>query len=71
MTSTVNQAFTLKANLRNVLGSAESRRIRKAGQLPAIIRIKNGTNLNVVVDAKELSILMMIWNILITLLIAQ
>jgi large subunit ribosomal protein L25 len=45
--------FNLKANLRTKLGSAESRRIRKAGQLPAIIRDKNGENVNVVVDSKE------------------
>ncbi len=49
MTST----FTLKANLRTVLGSAESRRIRKAGQLPAVVRIKNGTNLNIIFDIKD------------------
>ena len=45
--------FNLKANLRNTLGSADSRRARKAGQLPAVIRIKNGTNLNIIVDAKD------------------
>jgi large subunit ribosomal protein L25 len=45
--------FNLKANLRTKLGSAESRRIRKSGGLPAIIREKNGENVNVVVDSKE------------------
>ena len=45
--------FNLKANLRNVLGSADSRRMRKAGHLPAIIRIKNGENLNILVNAKD------------------
>ncbi|MES2677294.1 MAG: 50S ribosomal protein L25/general stress protein Ctc [Pseudomonadota bacterium] len=45
--------FNLKANLRKVIGSADSRRVRKAGQLPAVIRIKNGENLNITVDAKD------------------
>ncbi|MFT7098717.1 MAG: large subunit ribosomal protein L25 [Rickettsiales bacterium] len=45
--------FNLKANLRTKLGSSESRRIRKAGHLPGIIRDKNGENVNIVVDSKE------------------
>ena len=45
--------FNLKANLRHTLGSPDSRRVRKAGQLPAVIRIKNGENLNITVDAKD------------------
>jgi len=45
--------FNLKANLRNTLGSADSRRVKKAGHLPAVIRIENGKNLNITVDAKD------------------
>lgn len=45
--------FNLKADLRQSLGSADSRRIRKAGKIPAIVLGSNGQNLNIVVDAKE------------------
>jgi len=45
--------FNLKANLRTNLGSSDSRRVRKAGQIPAVIYGKNGQNLNIVVDAKD------------------
>ncbi|MCE3255332.1 MAG: rplY [Rickettsiaceae bacterium] len=45
--------FNLKANLRSTLGSAYSRRARKAGQLPAVVHGKNGENLNILVDVKE------------------
>jgi large subunit ribosomal protein L25 len=46
--------FDLKADLRKVLGSADSRRIRKAGQIPATISTKDGKSTHIVVDAKEL-----------------
>ena len=45
--------FNLKANLRTNLGSSDSRRVRKSGQIPAVIYHKNNKNLNVVVDAKD------------------
>ena len=44
--------FNLKVNTRNSLGSSNSRRIRKSGQIPAIIYNKNGANSNIVVDGK-------------------
>jgi large subunit ribosomal protein L25 len=49
MTST----FNLKANLRTTLGSSDSRRIRKAGQVPAVIYNKGSENLNIVVDSRD------------------
>jgi len=45
--------FSLKANPRTNLGSNDSRRVRKAGKIPAVIYNKNGENLNIVVDAKD------------------
>jgi large subunit ribosomal protein L25 len=46
-------SFNLKANLRKTLGSADSRRSRKSGQLPAVIYKKGSENLNIVVDSKD------------------
>ncbi len=45
--------FNLKAHSRNTLGSADSRRARKAGVIPAVIHTKDGSNLNITVDAKD------------------
>ncbi len=47
--------FNLKANLRTDLGSSDSRRVRKAGQVPAVIYSsgKDSKNLNIVIDAKD------------------
>jgi large subunit ribosomal protein L25 len=45
--------FNLKANTRNNLGSGNSRRFRKAGQIPAVICNKKSKNLNIVIDTKE------------------
>ncbi len=45
--------FNLKANLRTTLGSSDSRRVRKAGQVPAVIYNNNGENLNIAVDGKD------------------
>jgi large subunit ribosomal protein L25 len=47
--------FNLKANSRSKTGSAESRRIRNSGQVPAVIYNKNG-NLNINIPAKELEV---------------
>lgn len=44
--------FDLKADLRNKSGSAESRRIRKSGNIPAVI-YDNGNNTQVSVPSKE------------------
>ncbi len=46
-------SFNLKANLRTTLGSSDSRRIRKAGQVPAVIYNKGSENLNIVIDSKD------------------
>jgi len=46
-------SFNLKANLRTTLGSSDSRRIRKAGQVPAVIYNKGSENLNIVIDGKD------------------
>ena len=43
--------FNLAANIRKSTGSADSRRARKNGAIPAVILDKNG-NLNVTIDAK-------------------
>jgi large subunit ribosomal protein L25 len=42
----------LKAEKREILGSSEARRIRKASRIPAIIYSKNG-NINLSLDVKE------------------
>jgi large subunit ribosomal protein L25 len=44
--------FDLKADSREKLGSAESRRLRKSGNIPAII-YGDGNNLNITVPTKE------------------
>lgn len=49
----MTSSFNLKASTRQTLGSADSRRVRKAGQIPAIILGANGKNLNIVIDAKD------------------
>lgn len=49
--------FNLKASLRNKIGSADSRRIRNNGQIPAVIYSGTGNgsnNINIAVDAKDL-----------------
>ncbi|MDA0902376.1 MAG: 50S ribosomal protein L25/general stress protein Ctc [Proteobacteria bacterium] len=46
--------FDIKANLRENLGSAESRRALKAGLIPAIICDKKGENTYVTVNAREM-----------------
>jgi large subunit ribosomal protein L25 len=45
--------FNLKANLRNSLGSADSRRTRKAGNITCVIVDKKGENLNILINARE------------------
>ena len=45
--------FNLKAVLRNKIGSAESRRLRKAGQIPAIICNKNQKNFYIAINVKD------------------
>lgn len=45
--------FNLKANARTKVGSAESRKIRSSGHLPAVILTKDG-NLNISIVAKDL-----------------
>lgn len=47
--------FNLKANLRTNLGSADSRRSRQAGQVPAVIYNsgKDRNSVNVLIDAKD------------------
>lgn len=49
----MTSSFNLKASARQNLGSADSRRVRKAGGIPAILLGENGKNLNIVVDAKD------------------
>lgn len=44
--------FDLKADSREKLGSAESRRIRKSGNIPAIV-YDNGNNINISVPSRE------------------
>jgi large subunit ribosomal protein L25 len=46
--------FNLKANSREKVGSAESRRLRKAGLIPAIIHNKGGKAIYISVPVKEL-----------------
>jgi len=46
--------FNLKANPREKTGSAESRRIRKSGQVPAVIHNKDGKSVHISVVGKEL-----------------
>ncbi len=45
--------FNLKAVTRTNLGSADSRRVRKGGQVPAVIYNNGKENLNIAVDAKD------------------
>lgn len=45
--------FSLKASSRAILGSSESRRIRKSGMIPAIIYNKGGNNISITVNCKE------------------
>jgi large subunit ribosomal protein L25 len=47
-------SFDLKASERKSLGSSDSRRIRKAGQIPATINSKDGKVVHVTVNAKDL-----------------
>lgn len=47
-------SFDIKANLRKNLGSNSSRRDIKAGLIPAVICNKNGDNLYITVNSKEL-----------------
>ncbi|MFT6332541.1 MAG: large subunit ribosomal protein L25 [Lentimonas sp.] len=54
MTSNFKQAFKIEANLRTTLGSPESRRSRKAGNTPAVIHNKDGENLNILLNSREL-----------------
>ena len=46
--------FSLKASPREKIGSAESRRIRKSGQVPAVIHNKGGKAIYISVVSKEL-----------------
>ena len=45
--------FNLKAITRLNIGSSESRRIRKAGQIPAVIYNKSGQNFNIAISSKD------------------
>jgi large subunit ribosomal protein L25 len=47
-------SFDLKASERKSLGSSDSRRIRKAGQIPATINSKDGQAVHITVNAKDL-----------------
>jgi large subunit ribosomal protein L25 len=46
-------SFDLQANIREKLGSAESRRIRKSGNIPAVIYDNKGQNQEISVSGKE------------------
>lgn len=46
--------FDLKATERKSLGSSDSRRIRKAGQIPATINSKDGKAVHIAINSKEL-----------------
>lgn len=46
--------FDLKADLRKNLGSSDSRRIRKSGQIPATISAKGGESIHIIVGSKDL-----------------
>ena len=45
--------FNLKAISRQTLGSADSRRARKEGNIPSVIHNKNGENQNILVNSRE------------------
>jgi large subunit ribosomal protein L25 len=47
-------SFNLKAAVRADIGTTDSKRIRRAGQTPAVIYGKNGNNTNIAVETKEL-----------------
>lgn len=59
--------FDLKADLRKKLGSAESRRIRKSGNIPAVI-YDNGNNVQVSIPSKEFEVEYFKGNIFTTLI---
>ena len=49
----MERGFVLKADLRDILGSSESRRIRKYGKIPAVVCMNGSDNLNIEISSND------------------